>query len=420
MSDSARKVAAPRGTHDVLPVDGALRERVFDTARALFSVHAYRPIVTPTFEDTDVFVRGVGTSTDIVRKEMYTFTDQGGRSLTLRPEGTAPVVRAFVQHGMHKLQLPVKFWYFAPMFRQEAPQKGRFREHYQLGAEVIGSDSPLVDIEVIGMLAELYRQLEIPGVALRVSSMGDEESRAAHRDALLPYLDSHASGLGEDARERARENPLRLFDSKDPSVRAVMENAPRLVEHLSEEAAAHHSAVLGGLDRMGVEYVEDPTLVRGMDYYTKTVFEFECSSLGAQSAIGGGGRYNGLVEMLGGPPTPGVGFGAGIERIMLAIQSASEAPEPGALDLYVAILDDDLRIELLPLLADLRGAGMRVETDLRGRGLKAMMKHASTLGAKRTAIIGRRDYEEGIATVRDMESGDQSHVRLDSLVEDLA
>lgn len=420
MSDGSRKVAAPRGTHDVLPADGRLRERVLDTARHLFERYAYQRIVTPTFEETEVFVRGVGTSTDIVRKEMYTFTDQGERSLTLRPEGTAPVVRAFVQHGMHKLQLPVKFWYFAPMFRQEAPQKGRFREHYQLGAEVIGSDSSLVDIEVIEMLAELYRTLKIPGVTLRISSMGDERSRADHRAALLPYLETHAAALGEDARDRARDNPLRLFDSKDPDVVAVMADAPRLVEHLSEEARAHHAAVLTGLDRIGVDYVEDPTLVRGMDYYTKTVFEFQCAGLGAQSAIGGGGRYNGLVEMLGGPDTPGVGFGAGIERIMLAIQAGSDAPESGALDLYVAIMDDELRVELLPLVAELRAAGLRVETDLRGRGLKAMMKHAASLGAARTAIIGRRDYEEGIATVRDMQSGDQTRVELTALVGELA
>ena len=419
MSKASRKVAAPRGTHDVLPADGRLRERIFDAARALFARHAYQPIVTPTFEETDVFVRGVGTSTDIVRKEMYTFADQGGRSLTLRPEGTAPVVRAFVQHGMHKLPLPVKFWYFAPMFRQEAPQKGRFREHYQLGVEAIGSDSPLVDIEVIALLWELYAHLEILGVTLRISSMGDDESRAAHRDALVPYLDARAAELGDEARERARDNPLRLFDSKDPAVQKVMASAPRLVDYLSEPAAEHHNSVLAGLKELGVDYSEDPTLVRGMDYYTKTVFEFECSSLGAQSAIGGGGRYNGLVEALGGPPTPGVGFGAGIERIMLAMQAGRE-PAGGTLDLYVAILDDELKISLLPLVAKMRAAGLNVETDLRGRGLKTMMKHAASLGARHTVIIGRRDYDQGVATVRDMESGEQTEVALDSLVEDLS
>ncbi|MDH3226432.1 MAG: histidine--tRNA ligase [Thermoleophilia bacterium] len=411
--------SAPRGTHDVLPPETRRREHLIDTARAVFEMYAYEAIVTPTFEETEVFVRGVGTSTDIVRKEMYSFTDQGGRELTLRPEGTASVARAFVQHGMHKLQLPVKLWYLAPMFRQEAPQKGRFREHYQLGIEVLGSDSPLVDIEVIAVLADLYERLRVPKLGLRISSMGDPDSRAAHREALIPHLERNAGRLTEEARGRITENPLRLFDSKDQSVQSVMAEAPPLGDYLSADARAHYGAVLLGLDKLAIAYETDSTLVRGMDYYTKTVFEFTCGNLGAQSAIGGGGRYDGLVEQLGGPPTPGIGFGTGVERLMLALEGVGEN-RPSGLRCYVAILDDDLRVELLPLIGGLRSAGISVETDLRGRGLKAMMKHAASRGAEQAVIIGRRDYDDGVATVRDMRSGDQQQVPLDQLAEVLA
>ena len=419
MSQGGRRAAAPRGTRDVLPAESGLRQRVIDVARDAFERYGYGRIVTPTFEETDVFVRGVGTSTDVVRKEMYTFQDQSGRSLSLRPEGTAPVVRAFVQHGMHKLPLPVKLWYLAPMFRYEAPQAGRYREHWQIGAEAIGSDSPLLDAEVIALLDGIYRTLGVPGVSLRVGSMGDPESRGPYRARLVEYLEDHLPALDEDARERMRLNPLRLFDTKDPRVAEVMEGAPRLLDHLSPAAQEHRERVLAALDRLGIAYEEDGTLVRGFDYYTMTVFEFTSDHLGAQSAVGGGGRYDGLVEALGGPPTPGIGFGAGIERIVLALESAEE-PQGPPLDCYVAVLDDDLRLELLPLVERLRGAGLRCETDLRGRSLKAMMRHAASLGARNAVIVGAREFDEGVATVRDMDSGEQRQVPLGALAEELS
>ena len=264
------------------------------------------------------------------------------------------------------------------MFRYEAPQAGRYREHWQVGAEAIGSDSPLLDAEVIALLDGIYRTLGVPGVSLRVGSMGDPESRGPYRELLVEYLEGHLSALDADARERMRLNPLRLFDTKDPRVAEVMEGAPRLLDHLSPAAQAHRESVLGALDRLGIAYEEDSTLVRGFDYYTMTVFEFTSDHLGAQSAVGGGGRYDGLVEALGGPPTPGIGFGAGIERIVLALEIGSRAPRASRrLDCYVAVLDDDLRVELMPLLERLRAAGLRCESDLRGRSLKAMMRHAS-------------------------------------------
>lgn len=418
MSAAGRRVAAPRGTRDVLPPESELRQRVLDVAREAFARYGYRRIVTPTFEETDLFVRGVGTSTDVVRKEMYTFEDQGGRSLSLRPEGTAPVVRAFVEHGMHKTPLPAKLWYAAPMFRYEAPQAGRFREHWQVGAEAIGSADPLLDAEVIALLHGIYRELGVPGVTLRIGSMGDPAGRGPYREMLLAYLEGHRDALDDDARERMRVNPLRLFDTKDPRVAEVMRDAPTLLANLSPEAQAHRERVLAALAALGIAYEEDPTLVRGFDYYTMTVFEFASDRLGAQSAVGGGGRYDGLVEGLGGPPTPGIGFGAGIERIVLAM-GAGAVQEPG-LDVYLAVLDPRLRLGMLPALEALRAAGLRCDSDLRGRSLKAMLRHAASLGARRAVIVGDREHAAGVAAVRDMGTGEQREVPLGRLVEELA
>jgi len=419
VSGGTRRASAPKGTRDVLPAESRLRQRVIDVARDALERYGYQRIVTPTFEETEVFVRGVGTSTDVVRKEMYTFQDQAGRSLSLRPEGTAPVVRAFVQHGMHKLPLPVKLWYLAPMFRYEAPQAGRYREHWQFGAEAIGSADPLLDAEVIALLDGVYRRLGLSGLELRLGSMGDPESRGPYRALLVEYLERHLSELDADAQERMRVNPLRLFDTKNPRVAAVMADAPKLLDHLSPAAQAHREQVLDALGRLGIGFVEDPTLVRGFDYYTMTVFEFTSDALGAQSAVGGGGRYDGLVEGLGGPPTPGIGFGAGIERIVLALeaQGADAAPE---IDCYLAVLDDALRLPMLPLLERLRAAGLRCESDLRGRSLKTMMKHAATLGARYAVIVGDREYAAGVATVRDMTAHEQREIPLGELVEELS
>lgn len=418
MSGSGRRVAAPRGTRDVLPPESDLRQRVIDVARDAFARHGYRRIVTPTFEETDLFVRGAGESTDVVRKEMYTFEDQGGRSLSLRPEGTAPVVRAFVQHGMHKLPLPVKLWYAAPMFRYEAPQAGRYREHWQVGAEAIGSDDPLLDAEVIAMLDGLYRRLGVPGVSLRLGTMGDAESRGPYRERLLEYLRRHEGDLDDDARERMRVNPLRLFDTKVPRVAEIMAGAPTLIDNLSPAAEAHRERVLDALTVLGIPFEEDPGLVRGFDYYTMTVFEFVSDHLGAQSAVGGGGRYDGLVEGLGGPPTPGIGFGAGVERIVLALESEGVAEEPW-LDCYLAVPDPALRPAMMPVLRALRDAGLRCESDLRGRSMKAMMRHASSLGARVVVIVGPREHEAGQATIRDMTTGEQRQAPLAHLVEEL-
>ncbi len=400
----------------MLPAESRVRQRIVRESAGLLAACGFGRITTPTFEETDVFVRGVGTATDIVRKEMYTFDDRSGRSLTLRPEGTAPVARAYVEHGMHKLPQPVKLWYMAPMFRYEAPQSGRFREHWQVGAEAFGSEDPLLDVELIALLADLYTRLGVPEVRLRISSMGDPDGRGAYRERLMAYLTAHEDALRASLREH--ENPLRLFDMKDDAVQAVMADAPRLVDNLTDDAREHHTRVLDGLRLLGIPFEEDSTLVRGLDYYTRTVFEFTCDRLGAQSGIGGGGRYDGLVASLGGPDVPGVGFGTGVERITLALgEDAASAP---VVDVYVAILDADIRMELLPMLRDLRRAGLRVEAGTAGKGLKAMMRHAAGLGAGNVIIIGPREHAEGVATVRDMETGDQVEVPVGDLVARLA
>jgi histidyl-tRNA synthetase len=396
---------APRGTFDILPGEEPLRRVIEAEAMALFWRAGYGRIETPIFEDTELFSRGVGESTDVVQKEMFTFTDQGDRSLTLRPEGTAAICRAYVEHGMHKLPQPVKLWHWGPYFRHERPQAGRFREFNQIGAEVIGTDSPLADVELILLLGDLLGELEVPGLKLRLSSLGSPASRAAHREELIAYLRAHEGELAPDVRERIDQNPLRAFDSKHEGTRAAMADAPQLVDRLDEADAEHFAEVRRLLDHAGVAYELDGTLVRGLDYYTRTVFEFESQGLDAQAAtLGGGGRYDGLVEALGGPATAGCGWAAGIERILLALNSPPMKP---AADVFVAAPDGQSE-RAFALVRELRGAGLHAELDLAGRSLKGQMKHADRLGALRAVILD----EEGGAQVRDMQSGEQSELDL--------
>jgi histidyl-tRNA synthetase len=311
-------IQAPRGTFDVLPEDAARRDYLEAQAKRILGAAGYRRIETPTFESTELFSRGVGEATDIVQKEMYTFDDGGGRSLTLRPEGTAPVCRAYIEHGMHKLPQPVKLWYLSSFFRAEAPQRGRYRQFWQVGAEAIGSASPETDAELILLLADLLDALSVRDVRLRVASLGTPETRARYREELRDYLRSHEAQLSDEVRSRLDLNPMRAFDSSHAETRAVMQGAPRLLDRLTEEDAAHFETVKALLDDAGLIYEIDPTLVRGLDYYTRTLFEFESGALGAQAAVAGGGRYDGLIEQLDGPPTPASGWAAGVERMLLA------------------------------------------------------------------------------------------------------
>jgi histidyl-tRNA synthetase len=409
---AGHKYQAPRGTFDVLPDAARTRGRIERAAAAIFARAGYEPIATPSFEDTELFERGVGHSTDIVRKEMFTFEDKGGRSLTLRPEGTAPICRAYVEHGMQALAQPVKLFYVGPFFRHERPQAGRYRQFHQLGAEAIGTGSPLADAEAIGLLAELVAELGVPGVELRLGSLGSLDTRQAYLEELKAHLHAHEGELSKEVRERIDANPLRAFDSDDEGTRGVMATAPKLVERLEGEDAEHFGEVRALLDAAGVSYVIDPTLVRGLDYYTRTIFSFVCDRLGAQSEIGGGGRYDGLVEQLGGKPTPAVGWAAGIERIMLALDEAEAA---SGRDVFIVAEGETEQRTLAHVLAgELRKAGLSAEIDLGGRGLKGQFKHADRIGARRVLVL-----DDGGAQLRDMSSGEQRPVDTGNLLAEI-
>jgi histidyl-tRNA synthetase len=403
---------APRGTFDVLPADQPPRERLVGLARDLLGRAGYGRIDTPIFEDTALFARSVGETTDVVRKEMFTFDDRGGRSITLRPEGTAPICRAYVERGMHKLAQPVKLWYAGPYFRYEAPQAGRYRQFHQLGAEAIGSDSPLVDAELILLLDELLAAMGVASRELRIGSLGSPEARSKYRADLRGYLRDHESELSKEVRERIDENPLRAFDAADPGTQAVMAEAPTMLDRLDRADAEHFAEVRSLLDAAGVSYSVEPRLVRGLDYYTRTLFEFHSSALGAQSQLAGGGRYDGLVAELGGPSTPAAGWAAGIERIVIA---AADAPEPPRPDVFVATAADGDRGQALALAGELRRAGLAAEADLGVRGLKGQLKHADRIGARRVVILeGDRR-----AQVREMDSGEQRPIDPSRVVAEL-
>jgi histidyl-tRNA synthetase len=389
---------APRGTFDIMPAAGRRRLKLLRIAEDVLGRAGYEPFETPIFEDTELFARGVGESTDIVQKEMFTFEDKAGRSLTLRPEATAAICRAYVEHGMHKLPQPVKLWTWGPFFRHEAPQAGRFRQFTQLDAEVLGSDEPSVDAELILLLAELLERAGVGETRLRLSSLGTPETRALYLDELRAYLREHEDELSDDVRARLDQNPLRAFDADHPGTKAVMTGAPRLLDRLSQEDADHFAEVRALLDDAGLAYELDSTLVRGLDYYTRTVFEFESPRLGAQSALGGGGRYDLLVEELGGPPTPANGWAAGIERILLAT-GEEEAAEDSRV--YIALAKPDAAREGFRLARRLREEGFRVEMEQAGRSLRGQLRQADRVGARSTVIVG-----DGI-DVKDMESGAQ-------------
>jgi len=385
----AEKFQAPRGTHDVLPADQPLWQKVTGTLAQVAESYGYRRIQTPNFEDTSLFQRTSGHGSDIVQKEMYTFTDQGGRSLTLRPEGTAPIARAYLEHGMHRDPQPVKLYTVAPMYRYAAPQKGRFREHWQCSVEAIGSGDPAVDAEVIQLYTEFARRVGITQYQLQLNSIGDAACRPAYFERLVAWLDEHADALDDDARAKRATNPLRVFDVKSPAVREALREAPKIGESLCAECEAHFAAVRQLLDACGVAYTLEPTLVRGLDYYTRTVFEFVGPEEKAQSAICSGGRYDGLIEEIGGQPTPGIGFGAGIERALLALEQEGVTASAESLDVFF-VVDGGSREQVLAAMAELRRRGLSADTDYAGRSFKGQMTQAGRTGA-RAVVIARAD-----------------------------
>ena len=409
-------LAGPKGVPDYVPPDSAGFEHVRDTLSTAAARAGYGLVELPVFEDTALFARGVGESTDVVSKEMYTFADRGDRSVTLRPEGTAGVVRAVIEHGLDRGGLPVKLRYAGPFFRYERPQAGRYRQLQQVGIEAIGADDPALDAEVIAVADEGFRALGLTGYRLEITSLGDAECRPAYGDLLREFL--AGLPLDEPTRARARLNPLRVLDDKRPEVRALVADAPLLVDHLSAAAAEHHTAVLAHLDALGVAYLPNPRMVRGLDYYTKTTFEFVHDGLGAQSGIGGGGHYDGLMATLGGQPLAGVGFGIGVDRTLLACRAEGVAPWSAArCEVFGVPLGAAAMAALVPVAARLRRAGVRVDLAYGGRGMKGSMKAADRSGARLALVAGERDLAAGTVGVKDLRAGGQDDVPLAEIVE---
>jgi histidyl-tRNA synthetase len=422
----ASRFQVPRGTYDLLPEEAALRQRIVAEARALSEGAGFGRIETPIFEDSELFVRTVGEATDIVSKEMYTFEDRSGRSLTLRPEGTAPVCRAYIEHGMHKLPQPVKLWYAGPMFRYEAPQAGRYRQHSQVGVEAIGSDDPALDAELIDLLGHLYARLGLTGVRLHLTSIGSPESRREYAHELRDFL-LKTDVFDADQRARLEVNPLRAFDWDEQEIREITEAAPKMLDRLSHDDREHFEEVRRLLDGAGIDYDVDPRLVRGLDYYTRTVFEFRSDALGAQSGIGGGGRYDRLIEQIGGDPTPGVGWASGLERIAQAMQAsagaeevAANGSEPAAAPRFLfAVTEPAARQRMFRAVSELREEGLGATMDLGARSLKTQMKHAARTGVPWVVIVGPDEWSRHAAVVRDMSAQRQDEVPLAALRKEL-
>jgi len=400
---------APVGTHDVLPPESGRWEAVVAAFSARARRFGYGLVMTPAYEHVEVFQR-VGEGTDVVRKEMYEFEDKGGRRLALRPEGTAPVVRAYIQH---RPTPPWKVWYLSPHFRHEKAQKGRYRQHHQLGAEVIGVDDPALDVEVISLAQGFLTALGLSRFRLAINSLGDGQCRPGYLEALRNYLRAHESELCDDSRARYETNPLRVLDCKVPGCVAVTERAPQLLEHLCADCKTHFEAVEAGLDAIGVAHEIAPRLVRGLDYYTRTTFEFASEALeSAQNALGGGGRYDRLAEEMGGPPSPGIGFGIGIERVLIACDAEGVLPAPAPhLDAFVVdAVGPEAGADVIALLAELRETGLSADRAYGGRSVRAQTKVADRSGARYVVLVGRAEMEKGAVAVRDMDSGQQVEV----------
>lgn len=419
----SQKFAAPKGVSEYLPPKSNVFDRIIQTLKIPALAAGYELIELPIFEDTELFTRGVGASTDVVTKEMYTFEDRGGRSLTLRPEGTAGVIRAVIEHGLDRGSLPVKLFYQGPFFRAERPQAGRYRQFYQFGIEAIGSNDPYLDAEVIAIAYQGYRKLGLKDFELQITSLGDSESRAIHRKDLDAFI--AGLNLDEETRARALKNPLRLFDDKREEIRASMNKAPLLLDYLNSESRENFEAVKSALDSLEISYVVNPRMVRGLDYYTGTTFEFVHNGLGAQSGIGGGGRYDGLMELLGGSKLSGIGFGLGIDRILLALEAEAKSGQllPGELkyiDLYVIALGDEARSKCFTLVDSLRKEGFVVEQNFGDRSLKGAMKAADKSGARFAIVLGDSEMQSGSVELKQMSNGEQTSVRLTALAKTLA
>ena len=415
---AGQKISAPKGVSEYVPDRSAAFEFVRNNLVAPAKRAGYQLIELPVFEDTDLFKRGVGESTDVVSKEMYTFEDRGGRSITLRPEGTAGVMRAVIEHGLDRGQLPVKVWYSGQFFRAERPQAGRYRQFYQVGIEAIGLDDPAIDAEVIAIADAGFKALGLKRYRLEITSLGDAESRAAHRKDLLKFIETLE--LDEATAARAAINPLRLFDDKREEMKKAMADAPLLINYLNEKSRNQFELVKKYLDALGISYVLNPLMVRGLDYYTGTTFEFVHELLGAQSGIGGGGRYDGLMEQLGGQSLSGIGFGLGVDRALLAAEAEGViAADAFVSDLFIIPLGESAKLQALTIAADLRKVGKIVEIAFGDRALKGAMKGADKSGATFVIVLGESEITSGTVELKEMKTGHTVSVKIDSLLQSL-
>ncbi|MEX0682479.1 MAG: histidine--tRNA ligase [Dehalococcoidia bacterium] len=416
----APDLQAPRGTQDILPDEQPRWDHVRDTAERLCREFRYAEIETPVFEDVTLFKRTVGDATDIVQKEMYVFEDRGGQELALRPEGTAPVCRAYIEHGMHNQPQPVRLYYVTPIFRYDRPQAGRYREHHQFGVEAIGDVSASVDAETIELLWRLYEELGLTNLTLNLNSIGDSNCRPRYLDALRDYYRDKLDKVCADCRGRFEKNPLRLLDCKDKKCQDIIAGAPDFTDYLCDACAEHFSELRSYMNGLGIPYVINQRLVRGLDYYTRTVFEVQPLEERGQSTVGGGGRYDGLIEKLGGKPTPGVGFATGIERIILNLKRQGvPLPDTTPLDIFVTVLLPEARVPAFRLASDLRRAGHSAVVGAGDRSLKAQMRHADALHATYVAILGERELAAGEVTLKRLSDGEQQTVAMSDVADRL-
>lgn len=410
----------PRGTNDILPGEVEKWQYLETEIREICREYGYAEIRTPIFEHTELFQRGVGETTDIVEKEMYTFIDRGNRSITLRPENTAPAVRAFLEHKLQSQPQPTKLFYIGPMFRYDRPQAGRFRQFHQFGVEVFGSNDPMIDAEVIAMPMDLYRRLGLTGLELHINSVGCPVCRVEHRQALQAHLRPYLAEFCANCQSRFERNPMRILDCKSDNCQKLSRQSPTITRYLCPDCAAHFAKVQKYLDLLNIPYLVDERLVRGLDYYTNTAFEIVAKAIGAQSSIGGGGRYNGLVEQCGGPSLPGIGYALGLERVLLTLeQQKIKLPVESDFDVFIAALGEEARNRVFPVLFELRRLGVRADMDYLGRSLKAQMKYANKYQTKYTVIVGDSELSRDVAVVRTMATGAQEELPLNELAEQL-
>lgn len=411
-------ITLPKGTKDMLPSEAYKWHYVEDIARKTAATFGFKEIRTPMFEHTELFLRGVGETTDIVTKEMYTFDDKGGRSMTLRPEGTAGVARCFVENGLQQLVMPMKAYYIASVFRYEKPQNGRLREHHQFGVECYGSDSPSADAEVIALASSFLKKAGLKNIELNINSIGCPTCRANYNKALREYIGANLHNMCGQCQTRFEKNPLRILDCKEEKCKAITRNAPLITDFLCDDCRNHFEKVQSILTSMGIEYKVNPGIVRGLDYYTRTVFEFVSMDIGAQGTVCGGGRYNHLVEEVGGKPTPAVGFGLGLERLLLVLENTNTlSATPEHIDVYIAPIGDNAQDSARRIVASLRDHGVKAETDIMDRGMKAQMKYADRSGATYVIVLGDDELNSGIVNVKKMADGSVSAVKIDNLNE---